>query len=100
MIFSDLNVIDFVGLVVDIYEWIEVVVLGGVYEILIVVGIIVYLYVEDYEKDCCWVEDCVWWYCGMVLILVGDDLFVLILIGVDIVVDIWVNGYYVGCYVN
>ena len=89
---SNSRVVDPVELAAEDCEWIDAVVPGGVHESLISAGVIDHPYLRNHEKDCCWVEDCAWWYRGTLAVPSGEDPLVLSLTGVDTVADIWVDG--------
>ncbi|GAA4181896.1 glycoside hydrolase family 2 protein [Gryllotalpicola koreensis] len=84
-------------------DWIPAVVPGGVHESLLAAGRIEHPYRNTNEKDIRWIEERDWWYRGSFAAptdLSADERLRLSFLGLDTVVDIWLNGEKLGSHQN
>jgi beta-mannosidase len=76
---------------------------GGVHESLLAAGRIQHPYLDCNENDIRWIEDCDWWFRTSFAgpaDLAGDERVRLVFLGLDTVVDIWLNGGLLGHHEN
>ena len=83
--------------------WLPAVVPGGVHESLLAAGQIEDPYQDRNESDVRWIEERDWWFRGSFpgpAELAGDERVRLVFLGLDTVVDIWLNGRPLGHHEN
>ena len=76
-------------------EWVKAVVPGGVHESLLAAGRIAHPYRDDNEASVRWIEERDWWYRAEFdapVDLAPDERLRLTFLGLDTVVEIWLNG--------
>jgi beta-mannosidase len=83
--------------------WLPAVVPGGVHESLLAAGRIEHPYQDRNESDVRWIEERDWWFRGSFASpaeLAEDERVRLVFLGLDTVVDIWLNGRPLGHHEN
>jgi beta-mannosidase len=84
-------------------EWVQAVVPGGVHESLLAAGRIAHPYRDDNEAAVRWIEERDWWYRAEFdapVDLAPDERLRLTFLGLDTVVEIWLNGTRLGSHEN
>ncbi|MFF4753268.1 glycosyl hydrolase 2 galactose-binding domain-containing protein [Streptomyces sp. NPDC002514] len=88
---------------VESTEWVPALVPGGVHESLIAAGRIAHPYRDDNETLIRWMEERDWWYRGEFagpVDLGPDERLRLTFLGLDTIVEVWLNGELLGAHEN